>query len=98
MSPTSYQTAPPRISIINNGFDIVKLAASRFGVASDALPSFNSTVMRLAGILNMTPSVEPKSSPALHRIQCDANGIEEEPRFSEFSGARISGLQGKYRA
>jgi hypothetical protein len=27
MSPTSYQTAPPRTSIINNGFVIVKLTA-----------------------------------------------------------------------
>src|SRR5580658_2899084 len=28
MSPTSYQTAPPRSSIINNAFDIVKLPAA----------------------------------------------------------------------
>src|ERR1700676_3346286 len=37
MSPTSYQTAPPRISIINNAHDIVKLAESfcrRFSIAS----------------------------------------------------------------
>ncbi len=28
MSPTSYQTAPPRISIINNGWKAVKLVAA----------------------------------------------------------------------
>ena len=33
MSPTSYQTAPPRISIIINGWDIVKLPRC-FGRAS----------------------------------------------------------------
>ena len=34
MSPTSYQTAPPRTSIIINGYDIVKL------------PSFSSVIFQ----------------------------------------------------
>ncbi|MGB7600255.1 MAG: hypothetical protein WBM24_08120 [Candidatus Sulfotelmatobacter sp.] len=43
MSPTSYQTAPPRSSIINNGSKAVKLAAVAVAVkvANQTAPGFD---------------------------------------------------------
>jgi hypothetical protein len=41
MSPTSYQTAPPRSSIINNDLDIVNVAAT--GVAATGQPDNRTT-------------------------------------------------------
>jgi hypothetical protein len=54
MSPTSYQTAPPRISIINNGRGIVKLsnafAASAFFI--------NCTIEQVHRIQRLVPGIE----------------------------------------
>src|SRR5580700_5330416 len=73
MSPTSYQTAPPRTLIINNAFDIVKPPAPlrRF---SGALPLREtlSDLRRSAGLRILSPRRPPHPTPdSPHRTDAD---------------------------
>ena len=86
MSPTSYQTAPPRTSIINNAFNIVKLAAPLH---------FPSTFARAAGRAGFEPlrrgfvcithsfDLSEFVARTACRIQCRVLGIEQTSRFQE---------------
>ncbi len=81
MSPTSYQTAPPRSSIINKGSDIVKLLRARFCLATFAAASAIVSWRSRSMPLRSPPSRFEPFSDTTYRIQQQVPGIEQGTRF-----------------
>src|SRR6266404_2282871 len=80
MSPTSYQTAPPRISIINNAFDIVKPGGRDFGLAR----RIHGLVLSIEGAEGLRARIEDSEAVEENTIY----GQERSERQSNHPRAR----------